>query len=261
MEIIVACMYALVGTVFTFAMTSCGAATVFLVKGKRSEKTQSLFLGFASGVMLAASVWSLLLPAFNQAADLVRVPWIPVMGGFLLGSVFFYTLDIVLRQLTEDYKKASKLKEVNKLFAAITLHNIPEGMAVGLSFGLAIQDPVNNTMIAAIALATAIGVQNFPEGAAVSWPLYQGGMRKRKAFLYGSLSGCVEPLGGVLTVFLVGTVRYLLPRLLSFAAGAMIYVVVDELIPASQMGKKSNLGTIGAMVGFLVMMTLDVAIG
>ena len=241
-------------------MTSCGAAAVFLVKGKKSEKMQNLFLGFASGVMLAASVWSLLLPALDRAKDLVRIPYIPVMGGFLLGSVLFYILDSVLLRLTEEYQNTSDIKEISKLFAAITLHNIPEGMAVGLSFALAIQDPVNNPIAASIALATAIGVQNFPEGAAISLPLHQKGVRKRKAFFYGSLSGCVEPVGGVLTVFLVGTVKYLLPWLLSFAAGAMIYVVVDELIPASQTGERSNLGTIGAMIGFLIMMTLDVVV-
>ena len=260
MSVIVACAYALLGTGFTFTMTSCGAAAVFLVKGKKSEKMQNLFLGFASGVMLAASVWSLLLPALDRAKDLVRIPYIPVMGGFLLGSVLFYILDSVLLRLTEEYQNTSDIKEISKLFAAITLHNIPEGMAVGLSFALAIQDPVNNPIAASIALATAIGVQNFPEGAAISLPLHQKGMRKRRAFFYGSLSGCVEPVGGVLTVFLVGTVKYLLPWLLSFAAGAMIYVVVDELIPASQTGERSNLGTIGAMIGFLIMMTLDVVV-
>ena len=260
MNIIVACVYALLGTFFTFAMTSFGAATVFLVKDKKSEKMQVLFLGFASGVMLAASVWSLLLPALEQAEDFVSIPWFPVTGGFLLGSVFFYALDTVLIQL-DEYYNGTDLKGIGKLFTAITLHNIPEGMAVGLSFALAVKDSSNNTMISAIVLATAIGVQNFPEGAAVSLPLHQGGMGKRKSFLYGSLSGFVEPLGGVLTVFLIGSIQYLLPWLLSFAAGAMIYVVVDELIPAAQKNVQTNLGTIGTMIGFLVMMTLDVAIG
>ena len=261
MNIVVACLYALAGTLFTFTMTACGAATVFLVHENKTEKLQNIFLGFASGVMLAASVWSLLLPALEQASKSINVPWVPIMGGFLVGSVFFYVLDTISIRLTENQKTTADLNGVSKLFTAITLHNIPEGMAVGLAFALAVKDPINNSMVAAVALAAAIGVQNFPEGAAVSLPLYQGGTRKRNSFFYGSLSGCVEPIGGVLTVFLVGTVQYLLPWLLSFAAGAMIYVVVDELIPAFQKGKKTNAGTIGVMIGFLIMMTLDVALG
>ncbi len=261
MSILAACAYTLLGTGFTFLMTSFGAGTVFFVRKKQSIKLQNLFQGFASGVMLAASVWSLLLPALEQAEGINKIPWIPVTGGFLLGGIFFYVMDMFVYHLMKNQYQSVGVKSIAKLFTAITLHNIPEGMAVGLSFALAVQDPLNYSMVAAIALAIGIGVQNFPEGAAVSLPLYQDGIRKRKAFLYGSLSGVVEPIGGLLTVFLVGAVRYLLPWLLSFAAGAMIYVVVDELLPNTREEKRSNLGTIGAMAGFLVMMTLDVAIG
>ncbi len=260
-NIIIACAYALLGTGFTLAMTSCGAATVFFVKGKQSNKMQSLFLGFASGVMLAASVWSLLLPALEQAESFFSVPWIPVAGGFVIGGIFFYVLDVTLPHLNADHNRSESLKGTTKLFTAITLHNIPEGMAVGLSFALAVQAKSNNAMLAATALAMGIGVQNFPEGAAVALPLHQEGMRKRKAFLYGSLSGIVEPIGGGITVLLAGTIQYLLPCLLAFAAGAMIYVVVDELIPDARKDKKSNIGTIGTITGFLLMMILDVALG
>lgn len=260
MNIIAACVYTLLGTGFTLVMTSCGAGTVFLVKENQSARMQRLFLGFASGIMLAASVWSLLLPALDQAEKLFSISWIPVAGGFLLGGLFFSSMDVLLSHLVKKHNEPMNKGSIGKLFTAITLHNIPEGMAIGLSFTLAVQDPVNYPIVAALTLAVGIGVQNFPEGAAVSLPLYQEGMKKRKAFLYGSLSGMVEPLGGVVTVFLVRTVQYLLPWLLSFAAGAMIYVVVDELIPNATKNNKSNICTIGAMIGFLLMMILDVTI-
>ena len=260
-DIITSCLLALLGTGFTYAMTSLGAATVFVFRGKQSQKMQSIFLGFASGVMMAASVWSLLIPAIEQAEGISKLPWIPVAGGFLIGGIFFYVLDVTLPHLNPDHNQSDNFKGIKKLFTAITLHNIPEGMAVGLSFALAVQEKSNSTILAAVTLAVGIGVQNFPEGAAVSLPLHQEGISKKRAFLWGSLSGIVEPIGGVVTVLLAGTIQYLLPWLLAFAAGAMIYVVVDELIPDARKDKKSNVGTIGAMAGFLIMMTLDVALG
>lgn len=261
MNVLVSCLLALAGTGFTYFMTSMGAATVFIFRERQSDKMQSISLGFAAGVMMAASVWSLILPALEQAEGLNIIPWVPVAGGFVIGGVFFYILDVTLPHVNADHNQSSNMKGTTKLLTAITLHNIPEGMAVGLSFALAVQGEASNSMVAAIALAIGIGVQNFPEGAAVSLPLYQEGMAKRKAFWYGSLSGIVEPIGGIITVLLAGTVRYLLPWLLAFAAGAMIYVVVDELIPDARKERKSNAGTMGAMVGFLVMMMLDVILG
>ena len=255
------CLLALAGTGFTYAMTTLGAATVFLLTTMKSEKTQHLFLGFASGVMMAASVWSLLLPAIEQAEKLGILTWIPTAGGFLLGGVFFYVLDITFPHLNADHNRPKSLKGTTKLLAAITLHNIPEGMAVGLALALATESGNQSELLAAIALAVGIGVQNFPEGAAISFPLYQEGMTKKKAFWYGSLSGIVEPIGGVITVLLAGAIKGLMPWLLSFAAGAMIYVVVDELIPDAQKDRSTNIGTMGVMAGFLIMMVLDVALG
>lgn len=262
MNILYPCFLALLGTGFTYAMTTLGSAAVFLVKGGGSKKTQQLFLGFASGVMMAASVWSLILPALEQAEGLNMIPWIPTACGFLIGGIFFYVLDVTLPHLNAAHNRPSSLKGTTKLLTAITLHNIPEGMAVGLAFALAVQGQVSGvSMAAAIALAMGIGIQNFPEGAAVALPLCQEGMPRRKAFWYGSLSGIVEPIGGVLTVLVAGTVQVLMPWLLSFAAGAMIYVIVDELIPDAHRNGSSNMGTLGAMAGFLVMMVLDVALG
>lgn len=262
MTLLYPCLLALLGTGFTYAMTTLGASAVFLVKGGGSQKTQQLFLGFASGVMMAASVWSLILPALEQAEEMQMIPWVPAALGFLIGGIFFYILDITMPHLNAAHNQPHSLKGTTKLLTAITLHNIPEGMAVGLAFALAVQGEVSGAgMAAAIALAVGIGIQNFPEGAAVALPLCQEGMPKRKAFWYGSLSGIVEPIGGVLTVLIAATVRVLMPWLLSFAAGAMIYVIVDELIPDAHGSGASNMGTLGAMLGFLIMMVLDVALG
>lgn len=262
MNILYACLLALMGTGFTYAMTTAGAAAVFLIKKGQSQKTQDLFLGFASGVMIAASVWSLILPALEQAEELKLIPWVPVACGFLIGGIFFYVLDVTLPHLNSAHDQPHSLKGTTKLLTAITLHNIPEGMAVGLAFALAIQGKTDGSnMASAIALAVGIGIQNFPEGAAVALPIYREGKSRGKAFLYGSLSGAVEPIGGVITVLIAGAVRVLMPWLLSFAAGAMIYVVVDELIPDAHKERTSNMGTMGAMAGFLIMMVLDVALG
>lgn len=263
MKLMQACALALGGTGFTFFVTTLGAAMVFLFRSGRGRHSQDLFLGFASGVMLAASVWSLLLPAMERAEALGLPAWLPTGGGFLLGGLFFLVLDLTLPHLNpiNDHHGArgAGLKGTTKLLTAITLHNIPEGMAIGLAFALAAQDPA--MMAPAVALALGIGIQNFPEGAAISLPLSQQGYSPGRAFLYGSLSGLVEPIGGVLTVLLAGSVTLLMPWLLAFAAGAMIYVTVDELIPDCHIERRSNHGTLGTMLGFLVMMLLDVALG
>ncbi len=254
------------GTGFTFLMTTLGAAVVFLFRKKAGTGAQRIFLGFAAGVMIAASVWSLLIPAIEEAEAAGGIGWIPAAGGFALGVAFLMLLDGILPHLHPDARQPegvkSKLKRTTLLVFAVTLHNIPEGMAVGLSFALAAQhggDPALYT--AAMALAVGIGIQNFPEGAAISLPLRQEGMSRGKAFLCGSLSGIVEPIFGILTVLLSGLIGPFMPWLLSFAAGAMIYVVVEELIPEAHLGEHSNVGTLGVMGGFLVMMILDVALG
>ena len=259
-------LWAAGGTGFTFLMTTLGAAIVFLFKKQNTGNTQKIFLGFAAGVMIAASVWSLLIPAIEEAESLGQIGWVPAAGGFILGVGFLLLLDTLLPHLhpgsDEPEGLKSSMKRTTMLIFAVTLHNIPEGMAVGLSFALAAQhggDPA--LYAAAMALAIGIGIQNFPEGAAVSLPLRQEGLSRTKAFICGSLSGLVEPVFGILTVLMAGVIAPYMPWLLSFAAGAMIYVVVEELIPEAHLGEHSNLGTMGVMAGFLIMMILDVALG
>lgn len=254
------------GTGFTFLMTTLGSAVVFFFKKGATARAQRIFLGFAAGVMTAASVWSLLIPAIEETEATGGIGWIPAAGGFALGVGFLLLLDQLLPHLhpgsTDPEGARTDLKRTTLLIFAVTLHNIPEGMAVGLSFALAAQhggDPALYT--AAMALAIGIGIQNFPEGAAISLPLRQEGMGRGKAFLCGSLSGIVEPIFGILTVLVAGSITVFMPWLLSFAAGSMMYVVVEELIPSAHLGEHSNVGTLGVMAGFLVMMILDVALG
>lgn len=261
-----ALLWASGGTGFTFLMTTLGAAVVFFFRKKFNPSVQRIFLGFASGVMIAASIWSLLIPAIEEAEANGWIGWIPAAGGFLLGIGFLMLLDFVLPHLHLDAQRpegvSNSFKRTTLLVLAVTLHNIPEGMAVGLSFALAAQhgnDPA--LYAAAMALAIGIGIQNFPEGAAISLPLRQEGLSTGKAFLLGSLSGIVEPIFGILTVLIAGGIGPLMPWLLAFAAGAMMYVVVEELIPEAHLGEHSNVGTLGVMAGFLVMMILDVALG
>lgn len=256
---------AAIGTGFTFLMTTLGAATIFLIKKEVKQSFQSMFLGFAAGVMIAASVWSLLIPAMEQAEALGIPSWIPAGGGFILGGLFLFGLDHALPHLHPGSElpegPTSSLKRTTMLVFAVTLHNIPEGMAVGLSFALSVNAGANVTLASAIALAIGIGLQNFPEGAAISLPLKKEGCSKLKSFLYGSLSGIVEPIAGIATVAIAGTAIYFMPWLLSFAAGAMVYVVVEELIPEAHLSDHSHAGTAGVMIGFLVMMIMDVALG
>ena len=256
---------AAIGTGFTFLMTALGAAVVFFFRGEIKAAFQQVFLGFAAGVMIAASVWSLLIPAIDMAEEQGMIGWIPAAGGFVLGGLFLMLLDRLLPHLHPGSDSPegmpSSLRRTTMLVFAVTLHNIPEGMAVGLSFALAAQGGAANTFAAAVALAIGIGLQNFPEGAAISLPLKKEGLSNTRSFIYGALSGIVEPIGGILTVLIAGSVSPVMPWLLAFAAGAMIYVVVEELIPEAHLGEHSHVGTIGVMFGFLVMMILDVALG
>ena len=245
------------GLLIPFLGTTLGSAMVFFMKNKMNNKVEKLLLGFASGVMIAASVWSLIIPSIDMAEEQKVISWIPATIGFLLDSVIPH---LHLNSNKPEGVKA-KLQKTTMMVLAVTLHNIPEGMAVGVVFAGAIAQNSGITMAGAIALAIGIAIQNFPEGAIISMPLKSEGTSKSKAFLYGTLSGIVEPIGAVITIALTSLVVPILPYLLSFAAGAMIYVVVEELIPSAQTGEHSNISTIGLAVGFVIMMILDVALG
>lgn len=249
-------IWAAIGTGFTFLMTTLGAAAAFFVAGELRPRFQKMLIGFAAGVMTAASVWSLLLPAIDQAQNDGILPgWLPAGVGVLLGVVFLAVLDDLLPHLRQRRALPDFAGQQNMLLmTAITLHNIPEGMAVGLAFALAAE---GEGLVGAATLALGIGIQNFPEGAAVSLPLCQEGQSRSRAFLGGMLSGAVEPVFGILVVLIAAGVQPLMPWLLSFAAGAMLYVVVEELVPQAH----SRAGTCGFVAGFLVMMVLDVALG
>lgn len=254
--------WAALGTGFTFLMTALGAAMVFFFAGEPRPHFQKTLLGFAAGVMTAASVWSLLLPAIDRAAEGALPDWLPAAGGMLLGVVFLSALDALLPHLRRDrtWQDAS-WRQTTLLMTAITLHNVPEGMAVGLAFSMAAQDTGSGALAGAVALAIGMGLQNFPEGAAISLPLRSDGVGTGRAFAAGALSGVVEPIFGLLTVLVAGSVSLVMPWVLSFAAGAMIYVVVEELIPEAHLGEHSHVGTASVMCGFLVMMLLDVMLG
>lgn len=248
-----------------FLGTMLGSGTVFFMKNKMNKKIEKLLLGFASGVMIAASIWSLIIPSISISEEQGKISWIPASIGFMFGIVFLLVLDSLIPHLHLKSDKPegikSKLKKTTMMMFAVTLHNIPEGMAVGVTFAGAIIGNAGITITGAFALAIGIAIQNFPEGAIISLPLKNEGISKIKAFLYGTLSGIVEPIGAIITLLLINAVVPILPYLLSFAAGAMIYVVVEELIPESQADKHSNIGTIGVAIGFVIMMILDVALG
>ena len=260
-----ALLWAAGGTGFTFFMTALGASMVFFFRKKANTNIQRIFLGFAAGVMIAASIWSLLIPAIEEASEKGWPGWIPAAGGLILGAAFLILMDSLLPHLhlgeTKPEGLSSSWKRTTLLVLAVTLHNIPEGMAVGLSFALAAQHGSDAAAVSAMALAIGIGIQNFPEGAAVSLPLRQEGLSAGKSFLFGSLSGFVEPVFGILVVLAAGAIQPVMPWLLSFAAGSMMYVVVEELIPEAHLGEHTHAGTLGVMGGFLVMMVLDVALG
>jgi len=259
-------LLALGATLFTWFLTALGAAMVFFFKSINRKVLNSM-LGFAAGVMIAASFWSLLKPAIEMAEENGDIPWVPAIIGFLLGGAFLLLIDKILPHLhmglARDKAEGIKTQWQRSvlLVLAITLHNIPEGLAVGVTFGALANNPDVGMLAGAIALAIGIGLQNFPEGAAVSIPLRREGFSRLKAFHYGQMSGIVEPIAGVLGAFLVLSIKPILPYALSFAAGAMIFVVVEELIPESQTGNETDLSTIGAMLGFATMMLLDVALG
>ena len=255
----------LLGILIPFAGTALGSGMVFFMKKEMNGRLQKLLLGFASGVMIAASVWSLLIPALDMSEESGGIAWFPAAAGFLLGMGFLLILDTLTPHLhfTEEKPEGmpAHLKKTTMLVLAVTLHNIPEGMAVGVTFAGAMAENAMMTLTGAFALSVGIAIQNFPEGAIISMPLKGQGLSKTRAFIYGTLSGIVEPAAAFLTILLTGLVVPLLPYLLSFAAGAMIYVVVEELIPEAQTGEHSNIGTIGVAVGFTLMMILDVALG
>jgi len=259
-------LQALIATLFTWFVTALGAALVFFFK-TINRKVLDGMLGFAAGVMIAASYWSLLAPAIEMAEGSNLPAWVPATSGFLMGGLFLYIADKIIPHLHLGFPmdeaegpKTSWHRSI-LLVMAITLHNIPEGLAVGVAFGALASDLPSATLAGAVALALGIGIQNFPEGAAVSVPLRREGFSRLKSFWYGQASGIVEPIAGVLGAAAVIFIKPVLPYALAFAAGAMIYVVVEELIPESQLEKNTDIATMGAMGGFAVMMTLDVALG
>ncbi|MFH1038353.1 MAG: ZIP family metal transporter [PVC group bacterium] len=261
-------LQALVATLFTWGVTALGAALVFFAKTVRPRVMDGM-LGFAAGVMIAASFWSLLAPSIEMSEELGygSLIWVPPLAGFFLGAFFLWLIDKILPHLHPGLKlseaegiKTSWQRSI-LLVLAITLHNIPEGLAVGVAFGALAFNLPSATFAGAVALAIGIGIQNFPEGTAVAMPLRREGLSRLKSFLYGQFSGMVEPVAGVIGAALVMLARPMLPYALAFAAGAMIFVVVEELIPESQQGGNTDLATMGAIVGFMVMMTLDVALG
>jgi ZIP family zinc transporter len=259
-------LQALLATCFTWGMTAAGAALVFAGKELR-HKTLDAMLGFAAGVMIAASFWSLLSPSIEMAESMGLPSWLPAVTGFLAGGAFLRLVDMFLPHLHIGFKDAeaegvkTSWRRTTLLVLAITLHNIPEGLAVGVAFGAVAHGLPSATLAGAIALAVGIGIQNFPEGSAVSMPLRREGFSKRRSFWYGQLSGMVEPVAGVLGALFVLAARPLLPYALAFAAGAMIFVVIEEVIPEAQRGGNHDAATMGAMLGFAVMMFLDVWLG
>ena len=258
-------LYAFYGIMIPFLGTLLGSACVFFMKKGMGDRLQRALSGFAAGVMVAASVWSLLLPALEQAEGMGKWSFIPATAGFWLGMLFLLVLDHIIPHLHMNAKQAegpkSHLKKTTMLVLAVTLHNIPEGMAVGVVYAGLLTGNSNISAMGALALSIGIAIQNFPEGAIISMPLKAEGVKKSRAFLNGAASGIVEPLGALLTIAAAGIVMPALPYLLSFAAGAMLYVVVEELIPEMSAGEHSNVGTICFALGFSVMMALDVALG
>ncbi|HCA21919.1 MAG TPA: ZIP zinc transporter [Lachnospiraceae bacterium] len=255
----------IIGLIIPFLGTSLGAGCVFLMKKQMNRQIERALTGFASGVMVAASIWSLLVPAMEQSSNMKKLAFVPAFLGFWAGILFLLLLDSVIPHLHMNTDKAegpkSKLARTTMMVLAVTLHNIPEGMAVGVVYAGYKSGEVSITAGAAMALSLGIAIQNFPEGAIISMPLAAEGRSKKKAFFYGVLSGAVEPVFGLLTILAVGFIVPAMPYLLSFAAGAMMYVVVEELIPEMSEGEHSNIGVVMFAVGFTLMMALDVALG
>ena len=243
-------LYVFLGILIPFIGTTLGSSLVFFLKKELNDKIEKIIIGFASGVMLAASIWSLIIPSVEMAKESGTISWIPATLGFILGVLFL----IFINKLTNKIEK-------NMLVFSVTLHNIPEGMAVGVIFAGFLSGNSTIILLEAFLLSIGIAIQNIPEGAIISMPFKMNGKSNFKAFLYGMLSGVVEPIGGLITILLTRFVVPILPYLLSFAAGAMIYVVVEELIPEMHKGKKSSLGVIGLSLGFSIMMILDITLG
>lgn len=253
-------MQAFIATLFTWGLTSLGASVVFLFKNV-GKTVMDAMLGLSAGVMLSATFFSLLSPAIEMANNLNLIPWLIVSLGVLLGGLLLYIGDKIFDKLTMKNKDNKGLKRSLMLIFSITLHNIPEGMAIGVAFGSVFYNLEGASLLSAIMLAVGIGIQNFPEGSAVSLPLKREGMKPKKAFLFGALSGIVEPIAAVIGAILVVKIQILLPILLAFAGGAMIYVVVQELIPESQTNEKKDLMALFTIIGFIIMMIFDVALG
>ncbi|MGP4080016.1 ZIP family metal transporter [Pseudalkalibacillus sp. R45] len=260
-------MQALIGTLFTWGMTALGAALVFTTR-TMNQKLMDGMLGFAGGVMIAASFWSLLSPAIDMAEESALPAWVPAAIGFMLGSVFLWGVDKVIPHLhpNANIEEAEgfhpdRRRRSTLLILAITLHNIPEGLAIGVAFGAVAAGFPSASLAAAVTLAIGIGIQNFPEGTAVSMPLRREGMSRRRSFMYGQFSGMVEPISAIIGVLAVTLIEPILPFALSFAAGAMIFVVAEEVIPGSQENGNKDLASMCLMIGFTVMMVLDVALG
>ena len=257
-------MNIIIGIMIPFLGTVLGASCVYLLKDKLNNRLEKFLLGFASGVMIAASIWSLLIPAIDLAKESMQISWLPASIGFLLGVAFLLILDSLIPHLHKDSKiqegPKANLKKTTMLILAVTLHNIPEGLAVGVVFAGLLAGNNIITLSGALALSIGIALQNFPEGAIISMPLKTEGLSKNKSFLYGVLSGIVEPIAAFLAIILASLVTPILPYFLSFAAGTMIYVVVEELIPDSHTGTHSNLSIVGVALGFVLMMILDIAL-
>ena len=258
-------MNILIGILIPLLGTTLGAACVFIMKKEMSKLVNKALLGFASGVMIAASVWSLIIPAIDMSNKMGKFAFAPAAIGVLIGIFFMLILDRIIPHLHLDNDKPEglkneKLKKTTMLVLAVVLHNIPEGMAVGIVFAGAMNTGSTITIAGAFALSIGIAIQNFPEGAIISMPLRSEGTSKGKSFFYGFLSGVVEPIGAILTILFSAALTPVMPYFLSFAAGAMIYVVVEELIPESSIGDHSDIGTIGFAIGFVIMMILDVAL-
>lgn len=255
-----------IGLLIPILGTSLGAACVFFMKNELNELLNKILLGFAAGIMVAASVWSLLIPSINMSAYMGKFAFVPAAVGFMVGVVFILAIDKLVPHLHQNADKPegiqnSRIQKVTMLVLAVVIHNIPEGMAVGVVFAGVITNSGMVTLAGALALSIGIAIQNFPESAIISMPLRAEGVSKSKSFIYGVLSGIVEPIAAILTIVFSSVLVPIMPSLLAFAAGAMIYVVVEELIPEASVGEHSNLATIGFAVGFVLMMILDVALG
>lgn len=250
-------LYSIMGIMVPFIGTSFGSSFVFFMKKNIRPKIQKFIVGFAAGVMLAASFWSLILPSIEMAEEQGKISWLPAFWGISIGILFLLIINVIAGL----FEKNNGKRNLNMLLFSVTLHNIPEGMAVGVCFAGFLVGNAGISLLEAIVLAIGIAIQNIPEGAIISMPLKMKGMNKKKSFIYGILSGIVEPIAAIVTIMLTNVVVPILPFLLAFAAGAMIFVIIEELIPEMHEGKKSMIGIIGVTFGFLVMMVLDVVLG